>query len=105
VADTREQAVRELRSAMPGWLGPGLAGYVPVDDRPRKSRDPVRYTDELIGMHPVGSPDDCVERLRRCAERSNIDHFILMVDGCGAPEITLRAIERLGDEVLPRLRA
>ena len=35
VADTREQAQRRLRRELPRWLGPGLAGYRPVDGRPR----------------------------------------------------------------------
>jgi alkanesulfonate monooxygenase SsuD/methylene tetrahydromethanopterin reductase-like flavin-dependent oxidoreductase (luciferase family) len=94
----------ELRTAMPTWLGPGLEGYVTVDGRPRKRADPVAYTDKLIDLHPVGSPEECVARLRDSAERSGIDHFILMVDGCGIPEITRRTIRRLGEEVLPRLR-
>jgi alkanesulfonate monooxygenase SsuD/methylene tetrahydromethanopterin reductase-like flavin-dependent oxidoreductase (luciferase family) len=94
----------ELRSAMPAWLGPGLAGYVTVDGRPRRHTDPVAYTEKLIGMHPVGSPEECVTRLREAAQRSGIDHFILMVDGCGVPKITRRTIRRLGEEVLPRLR-
>jgi alkanesulfonate monooxygenase SsuD/methylene tetrahydromethanopterin reductase-like flavin-dependent oxidoreductase (luciferase family) len=96
--------VSELRSAMPGWLGPGLAGYVTVDGRPRRPVDPVEYMDKLIGMHPVGSPDECVVRLRATARESGIDHFILMVDGCGTPAVTRRTIQRLGEEVLPRLR-
>jgi alkanesulfonate monooxygenase SsuD/methylene tetrahydromethanopterin reductase-like flavin-dependent oxidoreductase (luciferase family) len=94
----------ELRSAMPRWLGPGLAGYVTVDGRPRRRIDPVEYTDRLIGMHPVGSPAECVQRLRESAQRSGIQHFVLMADGCGTPEITRRTIRRLGTEVLPRLR-
>jgi alkanesulfonate monooxygenase SsuD/methylene tetrahydromethanopterin reductase-like flavin-dependent oxidoreductase (luciferase family) len=94
----------ELRSAMPAWLGPGLEGYVTVDGRPRKRIDPAAYTDKLIDLHPVGSPAECVARLRDSAERSGIDHHILMVDGCGTPEITRRTIRRLGAEVLPRLR-
>ncbi|TDB85900.1 LLM class flavin-dependent oxidoreductase, partial [Actinomadura sp. 7K534] len=35
VADTREEAAGTLMAEMPRWLGPGLDGYVPVDDRPR----------------------------------------------------------------------
>jgi alkanesulfonate monooxygenase SsuD/methylene tetrahydromethanopterin reductase-like flavin-dependent oxidoreductase (luciferase family) len=34
VADTRAEARQLLRTWLPRWLGPGLAGYVPVDGRP-----------------------------------------------------------------------
>jgi alkanesulfonate monooxygenase SsuD/methylene tetrahydromethanopterin reductase-like flavin-dependent oxidoreductase (luciferase family) len=98
VADTREQAVSELRAAMPGWLGPGLAGYVPVDSRPRRHRDPVEYTDKLIGISPVGTPLQCVESLR--GNTSGIEHYILMVDGCGDPEVTRRTIQQLGAHLI-----
>jgi alkanesulfonate monooxygenase SsuD/methylene tetrahydromethanopterin reductase-like flavin-dependent oxidoreductase (luciferase family) len=104
VADTRDAAVAELRAAMPGWLADGLAGYRPVDDRPRPRRDPWEYTDLLCALHPVGSPDDCVERIRASAERTGIRHVIAMVEGTGDRERTLDNIARLGAEVLPRLR-
>jgi len=104
VADTRDQAVAELRSAMPGWLTDGLAGYRPVDDRPRPRRDPLRYTEFLCGIHPVGSPAECAERLRESAERTGIRHVIAMVEGTGDRDRTLANIDRLGADVLPRLR-
>lgn len=104
VADTRQEALAELRSTMPGWLAEGLAGYRPVDGRPRPRRDPHAYTDQLCALHPVGSPDDCVERIRADAERTGVRHVILMVEGSGDQERTLTTISRLGTEVLPRLR-
>ncbi|NUR84049.1 MAG: LLM class flavin-dependent oxidoreductase, partial [Nonomuraea sp.] len=63
VADTTEQAVRELKESMPAWLEPGLAGYLPVDGRPRPSRDVPAYVDLLTRIHPVGSPERCAEVL------------------------------------------
>ncbi|MFD2422198.1 LLM class flavin-dependent oxidoreductase [Amycolatopsis pigmentata] len=104
VAGTREEAVAELRATMPGWLTEGLAGYRPVDGRPRPRRDPHAYTDLLCSMHPVGTPDYCVERIRAGAETTGIEHVILMVEGSGDQERTLATIARLGAEVLPRLR-
>ena len=38
LADSRVEAQRLLRTRLPRWLGPGLAGYVPVDGRPRPAR-------------------------------------------------------------------
>lgn len=104
IADDRARAERELKEAMPGWLAEGLAGYVRVDGRPSAPRDPDAYTDLLCSLHPVGSPADCVSRLRASAERTGIEHVILMVEGSGSRERTLHTIARLGAEVLPALR-
>ncbi|WP_329044432.1 LLM class flavin-dependent oxidoreductase [Amycolatopsis sp. NBC_01488] len=104
VADDREQAVRELRAAMPGWLAAGLTAHTPVDGRPGPTRDPVAYTDLLCSLHPVGSPELCVARLRESAERTGIDHVIMMVEGSGSRDRTLATIARLGAQVLPALR-
>ncbi|WP_131740040.1 LLM class flavin-dependent oxidoreductase [Actinomadura roseirufa] len=105
VADTREQAVRTLLDRMPPWLGPGLEGYVPVDDRRRPPRDPAGYTRRMCDLHPVGSPEDCVASLVATAERTGIRHLILLVEGAGSREATLDNIARLGAEVLPKARA
>ncbi|WP_121434620.1 LLM class flavin-dependent oxidoreductase [Actinomadura pelletieri] len=105
VADTREQAVATLMTEMPRWLGPGLEGYVAVDDRPRPSPDPVGYTRHLCDLHPVGSPDDCVESLVTTVERTGIRHLILLVEAAGSRSATLENIARLGADVLPKVRA
>ncbi|MFC4053319.1 LLM class flavin-dependent oxidoreductase [Actinomadura syzygii] len=105
VADTREEAVRTLTAEMPRWLGPGLDGYVAVDDRPRPPRDPVGYTRRMCDLHPVGSPDDCVESLVTAAERTGIRRLIMLVEGAGSRGATLENIARLGADVLPKVRA
>lgn len=105
VAGTREQAVRTLMAEMPRWLGPGLDGYVAVDDRPRPPRDPVGYTRRMCDLHPVGSPDDCAESLVTAAERTGIRRLILLVEGAGSRGATLENIARLGADVLPKVRA
>lgn len=104
VADTRAEARRTLRAELPRWLRPGLAGYVPVDDRPHRSRDPDEYAELLCRIHPVGTPEDCVQTMAVTVERTGIRHLILMVEGAGSPERTRENIARLGAEVLPRLR-
>jgi alkanesulfonate monooxygenase SsuD/methylene tetrahydromethanopterin reductase-like flavin-dependent oxidoreductase (luciferase family) len=104
VADDRERALADLQAAMPEWLAAGLAAHTPVDGRPRPSRDPHAYTELLCSLHPVGSPDECVERLLDSARRTGIEHVIMMVEGAGGREQTLANITRLGTQVLPRLR-
>lgn len=104
VGDSTREAVAELRAAMPGWLGPGIAGYVPVDGRPTARRDVADYVDFLCRTHPVGSADLCVERIERTVARTGLSRLILMVEGAGSRERTLETIRRLGAEVLPRVR-
>ncbi|GAA3132762.1 LLM class flavin-dependent oxidoreductase [Planomonospora alba] len=104
VADSTAQAVRELKESMPRWLEPGLAGYVPVDGRPRPRRDVGAYVDFLCATHPVGSADHCVASIERTAAATGLRHLILMVEGAGDHARTLENIRRLGAEVLPRVR-
>lgn len=103
VADSDRQAQKELRHTLPVWLGPGLAGYVPVDARRRTRRDPHRYAGRLCDIHPVGSAATCVERLRASAAATGIRNVILLVEGVGDHARTLENVSRLGAEVLPRL--
>ncbi|GIH67310.1 LLM class flavin-dependent oxidoreductase [Microbispora siamensis] len=104
VADTTEQAVREMRESLPRWLGPGLAGYVPVDGRPPPRRNIPEYVDLLCRIHPVGSAEHCVEKIVTTAARTGLRHLILMVEGAGDRGRTLENIARLGAEVLPAVR-
>ncbi|MEU6409616.1 LLM class flavin-dependent oxidoreductase [Microbispora sp. NPDC046933] len=104
VADTTEQAVREMRESLPRWLGPGLAGYIPVDGRPPPRRNIPEYVDLLCRIHPVGSAEHCVEKITTTAARTGLRHLILMVEGAGDRARTLENIARLGAEVLPAVR-
>lgn len=104
VADSTAQAVRELKESMPRWMGPGLAGYMPVDDRPRSARDVGAYVDLLTRIHPVGSAEHCAEAILRTAKNTGIEHVILMVEGLGDHGRTLENVRRFGAEVLPVIR-
>jgi alkanesulfonate monooxygenase SsuD/methylene tetrahydromethanopterin reductase-like flavin-dependent oxidoreductase (luciferase family) len=103
VGDSLEEALRLLRTQLPRWLGPGLAGYVPVDGRARRARDPGSYAELLCRIHPVGTADDCAESMAATARRTGIEHLICMVEGSGDPAAVRENIARLGAEVLPRL--
>ncbi|WP_155335788.1 LLM class flavin-dependent oxidoreductase [Acrocarpospora corrugata] len=104
VGDSTKAARNELRTLLPRWLEPGLAGYVRADGRPRQARDLNEYMDFLIRTHPVGDADHCVETLRATRDTTGLHHLILMVEGAGDHQRTLANIRRLGAEVLPRLR-
>ncbi|WP_413758997.1 LLM class flavin-dependent oxidoreductase [Streptomyces sp. MMBL 11-3] len=104
VADRRTDAVEALQKAMPGWLRQGLEAHVTVDGRKRSMRDPLAYTELLCGLHPVGTPRLCADRLAATSERTGITRFALLVEGTGDLDATEENVRRLGGEVLPRLR-
>ena len=104
VADSQHEAMDTMRTCLPRWLGPGLAGYRRADGGPSHPRDPSEYTELLCRLHPVGTPEHCLNMLANTARRTGIDHVILMVEGAGDRARTLANITRLGAEVLPQLR-
>jgi alkanesulfonate monooxygenase SsuD/methylene tetrahydromethanopterin reductase-like flavin-dependent oxidoreductase (luciferase family) len=103
VGDSRAEARRLLRERLPRWLGPGLAGYVPVDGRARPARDPDAYAEWLCRVHPVGTAADCAGAMAETARRTGIGHLVCMVEGSGDPAAVRENIARLGAEVLPGL--
>ncbi|MEU5638440.1 LLM class flavin-dependent oxidoreductase [Streptomyces milbemycinicus] len=104
IADARPMAEETLVKAMPGWLRQGLDAHVTVDGRPRRMRDPLAYAELLCGLHPVGPPRLCADRLAATAERTGIRRFALLVEGSGELAATEENVRRLGAEVLPLLR-
>lgn len=104
VADSAEEARSAVSEALPRWLGPGLAGYVPVDGRPRQRRDPEEYTRFLCDEHALGTPEECAERLRERAAVTGAEELILMVETTGDQQATIDNVARIGAEVLPRVR-
>ncbi|MGW0084398.1 LLM class flavin-dependent oxidoreductase [Streptomyces sp. NPDC003393] len=103
IADRRTDAAETLLKAMPGWLKQGLDAHVTVDGRNRRMRDPLAYTELLCGLHPVGTPRLCADRLAATAERTGISRFALLVEGSGDLAATEENVRRLGAEVLPHL--
>ncbi|MEU5097687.1 LLM class flavin-dependent oxidoreductase [Streptomyces sp. NPDC020996] len=103
IADRRTDAVEALVKAMPGWLRQGLEAHVTVDGRARRMRDPVAYTELLCGLHPVGTPRLCADRLAATSERTGISRFALLVEGSGDLAATEENVRRLGAEVIPHL--
>jgi len=53
----------------------------------------------------VGSPDDCLEQLRKWQEEITPDYLILRIRQPGGPshQKTLDAIRLFGDRVIPKL--
>ncbi|HEY4410320.1 MAG TPA: LLM class flavin-dependent oxidoreductase, partial [Acidimicrobiia bacterium] len=105
IAASRVQAEAELRTAMPAWVSAGVGGYVSLSPVPRPRRDPQAYVEHLLAIHPVGTPEQCVERLQATAAATGIHHVLLMVEGTGDPRRTVETVMRVGAEVAPPLRS
>ncbi|WP_409059716.1 LLM class flavin-dependent oxidoreductase [Streptomyces sp. SYP-A7185] len=103
IADRRLDAAETLQKAMPGWLKQGLDAHVTVDGRARAMRDPLAYTELLCGLHPVGTPQLCADRIAATSERTGITRFALLVEGSGDLATTEENVRRLGADVLPQL--
>jgi alkanesulfonate monooxygenase SsuD/methylene tetrahydromethanopterin reductase-like flavin-dependent oxidoreductase (luciferase family) len=103
LADSHAAAAAELRARMPAWLAYGLGGYVRIAPASRPPRDPHAYIEHLLGIHPVGTPEQCAERLATTAERTGIGRFLLLVEGVGDHRRAAQTIAYLGAEVLPLL--
>ncbi|MCD0451353.1 LLM class flavin-dependent oxidoreductase [Actinocorallia sp. API 0066] len=104
VGRTREEARRTVTEELPRWMGPGLAGYVPVDGRPRHVRDAAEYAAELAGMHAVGTAEDCAEALARACALPDVGRVVLLVECSADAGRVAETVRSLGGEVLPRLR-
>ena len=104
VAESRAGGVELLRRTLPGWLGPGLAGFVRFDGAGGTGRDPVGYAEHLTAIHPVGSAGYCAERILESGRVTGVDRLLLFVEG-GGPEHTLANIKALGSSVLPAVRS
>lgn len=103
IADSRSEAEAELRAPMVAWIDRGVGGYVSISPARRPPRDPAAYVERLLGIHPIGTPEQCIDRLRASAERTGIRRVLLMVEGTGDPARSLETIRRLGAEVAHNL--
>jgi alkanesulfonate monooxygenase SsuD/methylene tetrahydromethanopterin reductase-like flavin-dependent oxidoreductase (luciferase family) len=104
VADSTREAREVLCRAMPAWLAT-TGGYERIDGSRGPDRDPHRYLEHLMGIHPVGTPELCVERLATSITQTGVRRVLLMVEGAGDAARTLDNIARLGTEVIPHIRA
>ncbi|MBQ1076624.1 LLM class flavin-dependent oxidoreductase [Micromonospora sp. C31] len=99
LADSDRAAERAVRGALPDLLA-GTGEYVRVDGATAARRDPDRYVDHLLDIHPVGAAPRCRQTLAAAAALPGVGHLLLMVEGAGGPERTVENITGLAVEVL-----
>ncbi|ROO89843.1 luciferase family oxidoreductase group 1 [Actinocorallia herbida] len=104
VGRTREEARATVREELPRWMGPGLAGHVAVDGRPRAQRDAAEYAADLADLHAVGTVEDCAAALERTCAVPDVARVVLLAECAADPSAVLQCVRSLGRDVLPRLR-
>lgn len=115
VAETTEQAVCEVREGAMGrayteYMFPlvsGTRGLLPFKEHPEMADSDVTLDYLLENTWIVGSPDECVRRLRRLGDQLGGFGTVLQIAHDWAPnqEIFHRSMELLATRVIPALEA
>lgn len=121
VAESREAAKAEILSHLSWWIEAGQEAGFTVEDLRRLptyqfhlrrmeqaaldgQESASDFVDSWLDNNPVGTPEQCVERLQIAIEASGAHHVVLGVEGAGGDrERTLRNIERFATEVIPKV--
>ncbi len=94
VEDDDDKAAHVVRQTLPGLLA-GTRRYVRIDASPPAHRDLRAYTEHLIAIGAVGSPDTCRSRLLNSVAATGVRHQLLMVEAAGHPDLVAANIDRL----------
>lgn len=54
--------------------------------------------------NPVGTPEQCVQRLEELIDITGIRHIVIAIEGANKTDVILRNIERFATEVFPNVR-
>jgi alkanesulfonate monooxygenase SsuD/methylene tetrahydromethanopterin reductase-like flavin-dependent oxidoreductase (luciferase family) len=106
VADSDDEAADIVRGSLPALLD-GTRQYVRIDGSPPAHRDLVAYTEHLISIGAVGTPETCRQRLAASVAATGARHVLLMVEAAGDPHRVLTNIAdlavalSLGDAAAP----
>ena len=94
VAETRRQAIDIARPHVE-WLYQDRAASGHSDELPAADRIDVGFEQVLEGRFIIGSPDDCVEEIKKY-EELGIEEIVLRCQWPGMPDAeSLRAVETL----------
>jgi alkanal monooxygenase alpha chain len=123
--ESREAARREVRDNLAWWRRVGIAGAYKFEELRRLpnyefhfrrwedevlksggNRDEAfeKSLDHMIEINPIGTVEQCVERLGRVIERTGIRHVVCGFEGSGDPDKTIGNMARFAAEVMPELR-
>ena len=101
VAETRQRAIDIARPHVE-WLYQDRAASGHSNELPEADRIDVGFDQVLEGRFIIGSPDECVEEIKKY-QALGIQELVLRCQWPGMPnEDSRRAVELFGEEVLPK---
>lgn len=119
VSESREQAKAEIFGFLEWWNDESSRIGFDTDDLKRlpsyryhlnrveqwvlEGKDTVSFVDEWLDRNPVGSPEDCIARLKDIVASIGVRHIALGLEAAGDPAITERNIRRFANEIFPMI--
>lgn len=120
IAESRDQAKAEICGVIQWWGEEGDRVGLSVDDLRRlpnyryhlrkveqaalEGRDSAAvWISDWLDNNPVGTPDQCAERLAAIKASSGNCQIVLALEGAGDPAVTHKNIERFATEVFPKV--
>lgn len=117
IGDSREAAKAEVFGLLEWWGEESSRIGFDVDDLKRlpnyryhlnrveqwvlEGKDTATVIDEWLDNSPVGTPEQCVERLKGITANTGARHVVLGLEGTGDAAVTEKNIERFATEVFP----
>ena len=101
IADTREEALSEIRYGLKSFSGLGLIGAT------KQELDDPDLVDKLIerGRILVGTPDDAIETIEHLLEVSGgFGGFVAALYGLASPQNVLKSYDLMGRYVMPHFQ-
>ena len=78
--------------SLPGWLA-FTRDYTRLDGS-RPDRDLDAYVEHLLRISPIGTADECADRLNRVIAQAGANRLLLMVEAAGDSHLTMTNILR-----------
>jgi alkanesulfonate monooxygenase SsuD/methylene tetrahydromethanopterin reductase-like flavin-dependent oxidoreductase (luciferase family) len=102
IADNQEQARQELRRTLLPWYEASGKAYIYL--QPQQGHPDLELPlESMFVHHPIGTPEDCLEKLTVTMERTGLRHVLVMLEAPAERQQTLENIERFATEVLAKL--
>ncbi|MCG5447298.1 LLM class flavin-dependent oxidoreductase [Micromonospora sp. NIE79] len=122
VGATREEAKKEIFGLVKWWGEEGQRDGFGIEDLRQlpnyryhlrrieqaalEGRDDAEsWISDWLDNNPVGTAEQCAERLNEIIEASGAKHVVLAMEGSGDVEVTKKNMERFATEVFPLVKA
>lgn len=69
----------------------------------RGERNAKESVDRIYAVNPIGSPQECIDKLSRTIEQTGLRHFAFGFEAAGKPPAVLDAIQLFSEDVLKKI--